>query len=113
MNRTSPDVVETMLDHASYPRQHHLTEAWVADNLVYVDWSDGPTSHFHAIWLRDNCACPVCRHPYALERQFLFIDQPETPLIAEANIEQSGNLKVTFAAKDGEASHVSIFDAGW
>jgi len=34
---------------------------------------------FHAMWLRDNCPCPICRHPHALERRFLLIDQPEPP----------------------------------
>ena len=30
---------------------------------VAATWSDGTTSFWPAIWLRDQCACPQCRHP--------------------------------------------------
>ncbi|KAF0682542.1 Aste57867_25340 [Aphanomyces stellatus] len=42
----------------------------IKSNLERVDitWSDGQTSPFHHIWLRDNCQCEQCRHPIAEER---------------------------------------------
>jgi gamma-butyrobetaine dioxygenase len=27
-----------------------------------IRWEDGHESRFHALWLRDNCQCPACRH---------------------------------------------------
>ena len=35
----------------------------VQDSRLQIGWPDGHQSRFHAIWLRDNCQCPECRHP--------------------------------------------------
>ena len=34
-----------------------------AGGPLELRWADGVTSTFHAVWLRDNCPCPECRHP--------------------------------------------------
>jgi gamma-butyrobetaine dioxygenase len=31
------------------------------DHLI-VQWSDGSSSRFHYVWLRDNCGCVRCKH---------------------------------------------------
>src|SRR4051812_18000000 len=31
-------------------------------STLLVAWADGHRGIFHAAWLRDNCACPDCRH---------------------------------------------------
>ncbi|KAH9084433.1 hypothetical protein LEN26_020825 [Aphanomyces euteiches] len=36
--------------------------------FIEIQWADGQKSHFHHIWLRDNCTCEKCRHPIAEER---------------------------------------------
>ncbi|MYD75215.1 MAG: DUF971 domain-containing protein [Gammaproteobacteria bacterium] len=44
-----------------------LSEAGVDGRHVRVRWSDGRTSVFHAMWLRDNCPCDQCVHPVTRE----------------------------------------------
>jgi gamma-butyrobetaine dioxygenase len=75
-----------------------------------LHWDDGRRSRLHALWLRDNCACPQCRHPQALERTFMFIDH-STPAIASALLDQGGVLQVRFLS--GDETHVSRFSTGW
>ena len=113
MDGTAQRVLGTMLDHAVYLTPHRLTAARITGSLVELDWSDGRTSRFHSMWLRDNCPCPICRHPHALERRFLFIDQPEPPRVTEAKTDAAGDLSLTFAAVNGGPAHVSLFHAGW
>ncbi len=84
------------------------------DGRVLVEWEDGRRARFHAIWLRDNCACPDCRHPKAMERQFLFIDGPEQVAAARVDLTEAGDLLVLFApAEPGAAPHLAAFHAGW
>jgi len=77
---------------------------------VTLHWDDGRRSRLHALWLRDNCACPQCRHPQALERTFMFIDH-SAPVIASALLDTGGVLEVRFRA--GDETHVSRFSTGW
>ena len=107
MNQIRPKRIDTMLDLAAYPTPHRIQRAAIADGLAVVDWSDGRQSRFHALWLRDNCPCPTCRHPQALERRHIFIDEPE-PRLVSARLDATGDLLVGF-----EPSHESRFDAGW
>jgi gamma-butyrobetaine dioxygenase len=78
---------------------------------VTVMWDDGRRSRFHVLWLRDNCACPHCRHPQALERTFTFIDHA-VPAITWATLEANAEeLEVSFHA--GKENHVSRYTKGW
>ncbi len=47
------------------------------DRTVALEWDDGATTEFHYLWLRDNCACPECKHPDAWER---LLDNVTLPL---------------------------------
>jgi gamma-butyrobetaine dioxygenase len=38
-------------------------ELTVDNAALEVVWPDAHRSTFHAVWLRDNCPCPECRHP--------------------------------------------------
>src|SRR5487761_441484 len=64
---------------------------------VTLRWDDGNVDRLRALWLRDNCACPQCRHPQALERTFMFIDHGQ-PSIAQASLGADGALEVCFRA---------------
>ena len=77
---------------------------------VSVLWDDGGRSRFHARWLRDNCACPECRHPQALERTYMFVDHA-APSVDSAALGANEVLEVRFQTGDG--SHVSRFTKGW
>ena len=75
-------------------------------SLLELDWSDGHHSAFHAVWLRDNCACPECRHANGqrlLDTRLL----PDRPLLSGARI-ANGAVEATFA--DG---HSARWDADW
>src|SRR5574343_566473 len=77
MPRTPSDLPRRggiMADLAPVPRTHALDRfAFDADRLT-LHWDDGCVGRFAAIWLRDNCPCPACRHPQAMERIYQFID---------------------------------------
>lgn len=46
-----------------------IAEVGYVDRGLTVGWSDGSDpATFHHIWLRDNCACSLCRHPQTWER---------------------------------------------
>jgi gamma-butyrobetaine dioxygenase len=77
---------------------------------VSLGWSDGHTSRFHVLWLRDNCACPECRHPLALERTYTFIDHA-SPALTSARLNNSGDLEVQY--QQGTETHTSLFMRDW
>lgn len=99
-----------MLDLAAYRLEHQIVRFFHSAEEIRIVWDDGRASTFHAIWLRDNCPCPKCRHPQALERTFKFIDHG-APYILSACIPGGEHLEVTFGG-DGEP-HVGRFAAGW
>ena len=103
-----------MFDLAAYRTERRVERIAHDPDGVTLLWDDGRESRFDAIWLRDNCACPDCRHPQAMERRFLLIDAPEAIALAGAVLTADGNLVVRFAPEgpDGEP-HVGRFTAAW
>ena len=71
-------------------------------------WSDGTTSFWPAIWLRDQCACPQCRHPSG-QRLFEIGELPEHPQIERATTEADNSVRVVWR----EAGHVSTYPASF
>jgi gamma-butyrobetaine dioxygenase len=103
-----------MRDLAPTPTGCRLTAVKNAGDAVTVEWDDGRRGHFHAVWLRDNCACRACRHPQTMERQFLLIEAPEDLTVADAQVMPGGHLLIRFAPEQaGGEAHLSHFDAGW
>ncbi len=71
-----------------------------------VTWDDGAVNEYHFVWLRDNCACPECRHPDAWERT---LDPLTVPLDLTGRAENGdGALRVTWP--DG---HVTALSPSW
>ena len=70
-------------------------------------WSDGTTSFWPAIWLRDQCACAECRHPSG-QRLFEIDDLPEHPEV-ERVATQSDAVRVTWKNE----GHVSTYPAAF
>jgi gamma-butyrobetaine hydroxylase len=75
-------------------------------SLLDLAWDDGHHSSFHAIWLRDNCACTACRHPSG-QRLLDTRQIPDAPTITAARAAE-GSVEVSFA--DG---HEAEWDASW
>jgi gamma-butyrobetaine dioxygenase len=116
LNFTAPrpsDEPVDMLDLASYRTAHRIIAAELKDGRAVLRWSDGRISEFHAIWLRDNCACPACRHPKALERRFLLIDEAGDIRIQEIVLTGAGDVEIRFAPDAAGKAHLSRFAAAW
>jgi gamma-butyrobetaine dioxygenase len=102
----------SMADLAPYPTMRRVGSVqWHADSVT-LHWDDGLASNFAGAWLRDNCACSHCRHPQALERTFLFIEQRRPSTIGQATLADGQTLQVTFTGEDG-GDHVSRYATGW
>jgi gamma-butyrobetaine dioxygenase len=71
-------------------------------------WSDGTTSFWPAIWLRDQCDCPQCRHPSG-QRLFEIGDLPERPQIERITTQADSTVRVVWK----EEGHVSTYAAGF
>ena len=99
-----------MADLARLETTHELEAVEYDTERLTLRWDDGHASRFHSLWLRDNCACPRCRHPQALERTFMFVDHGP-PAIASALRDANGMLEVHFRA--GAETHVSRYTKGW
>ncbi|WP_224419261.1 MULTISPECIES: TauD/TfdA family dioxygenase [unclassified Modicisalibacter] len=82
-----------------------LVEAVATGARITVDWADGARSHFPLLWLRDHCACAVCRHPLTRERLFVPLQEIDA---APAVAIDDGVLRIDWA--DG---HESRFDPVW
>ena len=45
-----------------------ISACQLQDSCLAVRWEDGLEGRYHALWLRDNCPCPQCRHPGSGQR---------------------------------------------
>jgi gamma-butyrobetaine dioxygenase len=70
-------------------------------------WSDGTTSFWPAIWLRDQCPCAACRHPSG-QRLFEITDLPEQPRIERIATQGDGSVRVAW-----QGEHVSTYPASF
>jgi trimethyllysine dioxygenase len=71
-------------------------------SVLRVSWSDGHSSSFPALWLRDHCPCAACRHPVSLQRQ-----------VDTAALDPHLALRSSYLASDGALVHVTFSpDAG-
>lgn len=89
-----------MLQH-SHPDQVHFE----GESLL-LKWQDGHTSRLAFDWLRDNCACSLCRHANG-QKLFNILDLPETLGVSDVTCNAQG-LYVTW--NDG---HPSIYSTSW
>ena len=67
-----------------------------------------PLAGMPAIWLRDNCPCPLCRDPVSGQRLLHITDIPADIAIAEV-VPSAGTVSVVFHP-DG---HRAVFDRDW
>lgn len=70
-------------------------------------WSDGTTSFWPAIWLRDQCPCALCRHPSG-QRLFEIGELPEHPH-AERVAMQSNGVRVTWRGEEHDSIYPVAF----
>lgn len=77
------------------------------DSLMEVAWEDGTRESFHAIWLRDNCACPQCRH--VTGQKLTTIDDLPTDVRVVSAVREDDGLRLVFSP-DNHSAH---FDFAW
>jgi gamma-butyrobetaine dioxygenase len=99
-----------MADLAPAPASHGVSQFAQDGQALKLHWDDGRVSRFEALWLRDSCACPSCRHPQAMERLYMFIDH-EQPRITHVAQTTPDVLEVHF--RQGTEQHVSRFGTAW
>ncbi|GAC1460851.1 MAG: gamma-butyrobetaine dioxygenase [Steroidobacteraceae bacterium] len=89
-----------MSEAKSVRRVSHVPET------LTVEWSDGATSEFASVWLRDNRS--EDRDAHSGQRLIDILDLPETPRLRAA-IPQAGGVRVEW--DDGGAS--AVFSSQW
>ena len=77
------------------------------NGLVEVAWENGERESFHAIWLRDNCSCPKCRH--ATGQKLTTIDDLPTDVRVVSAVREDNGLRLVFSP-DNHSAH---FDFSW
>jgi|GEM_PF-21547 len=92
------------------PAGPRVTRAELAEDGVRVVWEGGEEAVFHPIWLRDNCPCPDCVHPEALERTFDLLSVPGDVTPRSASATTAGALEVLWP---GEPGHRSAYGGRW
>lgn len=102
--------IPPMADRAPMRTARAVTRMDYNAQGVTLSWDDGLRSRFHARWLRDNCPCSACRHPQALERTFMFVDEA-VPSIASAVVGPDEVLEIQF--RGAVESHAARFTKGW
>ena len=74
---------------------------------VNIEWEDNQISHFHFLWLRDNC--PSNEHPDARQKVFNIINVSEDIHPIKYFVNDIGNLEIKWS----EGNHHSCYDVRW
>jgi gamma-butyrobetaine dioxygenase len=82
-------------------------EVAVRDNRLSIRWGDGHRSAFHAMWLRDHCPCPACRHPATGQRLLETAGLPDDLRLVSARV---AGAAVEAVWSDG---HAAALDPAW
>ena len=84
-----------------------INKVTLKKSSVDILWNDSQLSHFHFLWLRDNC--PTSFHPDTKMRKFNILDVSENIYPNNCSINTDGNLVI----KWNENNHESIFLSSW
>ncbi|WP_119462068.1 TauD/TfdA family dioxygenase [Rhodospirillaceae bacterium SYSU D60014] len=95
-------------DFDVYPVRHTIASAGPWSSGTELRWSDGHTSRFHGLWLRDNCPCPNCVNPVTREQVFDISTVPEDVAPTAISVDEAGALLLNWP--DG---HESRYHPGW
>ena len=84
-----------------------LKSAAMCNGVVELEWRDNSLSHFHPIWLRDNCRCAECGDP-TIGYRSLQLTSLNLNLIPHNLAHSADQLQITW-----EDGHQSCYPAGW
>ena len=74
-----------------------------------VQWADGLTARFHAVWLRDVALDPQTHSPDNGQRLITVLEMPRDVSILQGSVRDDGGLSVTLAPENREFN----FPADW
>ncbi|MET4805507.1 trimethyllysine dioxygenase [Limibacillus sp. MBR-115] len=63
-------------------------------SLCNVTWSDGHTTAFPALWLRDHCGCPDCLHPETHQRLVDTFSLPDDLMPQDPQVADNGRALI-------------------
>src|SRR5579872_5477104 len=86
----------------------HLQSLTFTDRELRIGRAGGRSDSFRAMWLRDNCSCPECRHESAGQRLLDTLSVPTDLAIASASPAADGTIDIVWS--DG---HVSRYADEW
>jgi gamma-butyrobetaine dioxygenase len=84
-----------------------VRDVTISDRSLAIAWADGHRSLFHAVWLRDHCPCPDCRHPTTGQRLL------ETAGIADTLRLAAGRFTGDAVETEWSDHHGAAFDPAW
>ncbi|USG60677.1 TauD/TfdA family dioxygenase [Sneathiella marina] len=76
---------------------------------IVIDWDDGKSSHFLALWLREQCPCTICHSEITRETLIDITDIPVDIYATDCRLDDTGYLLVTWSDQD----HASRYHPGW
>lgn len=79
----------------------------LGSDALAIEWENGRSSHYHYVWLRDNC--PTARHPVVGERVLDPVVIPLDIAPGEVRLNEDGALEVSW----GNDGHQSRYDPDW
>ncbi len=96
-------------DFDTYPLAESIRTATSDGRILTLEWSDGLTSRYHAIWLRMNTCDPETFNLDTREILLSPIDLPGRISIDTCGLRSDGAVAVRFAPE----GHDACFDAAW
>ena len=84
-----------------------INKITLGSNSLDILWNDNQLSHFHFLWLRDNC--PSSFHSDTRMRKFNILDVSKDIHPTACSINEDGNLLIKWS----ENNHQSIFTRNW
>jgi gamma-butyrobetaine dioxygenase len=96
-------------DFETYKLDTAIREAMVEQGLIQIIWQDGSLDKYHFIWLRDNCACPLCIDSQTKESIYDLADIEESVTPLTLSIDNEGGLQIIWS----DNFHKSVYHPGW
>ena len=88
-------------------KEFTIKKVTLSSSSVNIAWEDNQISHFHFLWLRDNC--PSNEHPDARQKIFNIINVSEDIHPIKYFVNDIGNLEIKWS----EGNHHSCYDVRW
>ena len=92
-------------DFDTWPVTHYPRSVVHTAEVVSVTWSDGETSQYHALLLRENCPDAATIHPKAREMLLSPAEIPPDLAIVDAEIEPNGAVSIRFSDQTAGRFH--------